>query len=193
MLLVIHGGKATPETEPSSCSILGRDRPPLHGGRSHPLSQWSRLRTRVPEDPEPAVTVAEVGQGLLAPGQPMGLHAPEVVPVIVDEVTNLLDATGPEPCDPETGVVVREVRDVVLRIRRNLVDQQVAVAEQRLHQMVRDLVTEGAAAGVLRKDVPPDELARYCLNALTAASDSRSKAAVRRLVTVTLAGLRPST
>jgi AcrR family transcriptional regulator len=69
-------------------------------------------------------------------------------------------------------------------------DHQVAAAEQRLHEMIRDLLIEGAEAGVLRKDVPPDELAGYCLHALAAAKSSPSKAAVRRLVTVALAGLQ---
>jgi len=36
-----------------------------------------------------------------------------------------------------------------------------------------------------------EELARYCVHALAAASGLPSKAAVRRLVMVTLAGLRP--
>jgi AcrR family transcriptional regulator len=71
-------------------------------------------------------------------------------------------------------------------------DQQVARAEQQLRHMIRDLLTEGVEAGVLRNEVPPDELASYCLHALTAARGLPSKAAVRRLVTVTLAGLRPS-
>jgi AcrR family transcriptional regulator len=71
-------------------------------------------------------------------------------------------------------------------------DQQVARAEQRLRHMIRDLVAEGAEAGVLRNEVPPDELASYCLHALAAARGLTSKTAVRRLVTVTLAGLRPS-
>jgi hypothetical protein len=53
------------------------------------------------------------------------------------------------------------------------------------------LLTEGAEAGHVREDVAPNELASYCLHALTAASSLPSKAAVRRLVTVTLAGLRP--
>jgi AcrR family transcriptional regulator len=70
-------------------------------------------------------------------------------------------------------------------------DKQVARAEQQLHKLVRDLLIEGAATGRLRDDVSPDELASYCLHALTAASSLPSKAAVRRLVTVTLAGLRP--
>jgi AcrR family transcriptional regulator len=70
-------------------------------------------------------------------------------------------------------------------------DEQVARAEQQLREMIRDLLSEGAASGDLRDDVAPDELATYCLHALTAASSLPSKAAVRRLVSVTLAGLRP--
>ncbi|RQP21811.1 TetR/AcrR family transcriptional regulator [Piscinibacter terrae] len=65
-----------------------------------------------------------------------------------------------------------------------------ARARQHLSNFVRDLVTEGAQAGELREDVPAQELANYCLHALAAASSLPSKAAVRRLVMVTLAGLR---
>ncbi len=70
-------------------------------------------------------------------------------------------------------------------------DEQLAPAQQQLHVMIRDLLAEGARAGDLRDDVAPDELASYCLHALAAAGSLPSKAAVRRLVTVTLAGLRP--
>ncbi len=69
-------------------------------------------------------------------------------------------------------------------------DRQVARAEHRLRDMVRDLLTEAAAAGHVRGDVAPDELTSYCLHALVAARSLPSKAAVRRLVAVTLAGLR---
>jgi AcrR family transcriptional regulator len=68
--------------------------------------------------------------------------------------------------------------------------EHVASAERELHDFVRGLLAEGAEAGVVRSDVSPEELASYCLSALAAASDLRSKAAVRRLVAVTLAGLR---
>ncbi len=68
----------------------------------------------------------------------------------------------------------------------------VARAQQQLSAFIRDLLTEGAETGDVRDDVAADELASYCLHALTAASSLPSKAAVRRLVTVTLAGLRPS-
>jgi len=69
-------------------------------------------------------------------------------------------------------------------------DQQVARAEQQLRAMIRDLLAEAAKAGAIRDDVAADELANYCLHALTASGSLPSKAAVRRLVAVTLAGLR---
>jgi AcrR family transcriptional regulator len=65
-------------------------------------------------------------------------------------------------------------------------------AEQRLHRFLSDLLAEGAQAGDIRDDVSPDELATYCLHALAAAGVLPSKAAVRRLVSVTVAGLRPA-
>ncbi len=69
--------------------------------------------------------------------------------------------------------------------------ERVAEAQQQLSDMIRDLLTEGAQAGDLRDDVAPEELASYCLHALTAAGSLPSETAVRRLVTVTLAGLHP--
>ncbi|MEP9389974.1 TetR/AcrR family transcriptional regulator [Mesorhizobium sp. KR9-304] len=68
--------------------------------------------------------------------------------------------------------------------------EHVVKARHHLHQLIRDLLAEGAATGDLRDDVAPDELATYCLHAVTAASSLPSKAAVHRLVAVTLAGLR---
>jgi AcrR family transcriptional regulator len=70
--------------------------------------------------------------------------------------------------------------------------EHISQAEQRLRDLVQDLLAEAARAGAIRDDVPPDELASYCLNALSAAGGLPSKAAVRRLVTVTLAGLQAS-
>jgi hypothetical protein len=52
-------------------------------------------------------------------------------------------------------------------------------------------LTQGAASGDVRDDVAPEELASYCLHAITAATSLSSKAAVRRLVSVILAGLQP--
>lgn len=69
--------------------------------------------------------------------------------------------------------------------------KHVARAEQQLRDLVADLIRGGVDDGDVRADVAPDELAAYCLHALTAASSLPSQAAVRRLVSVTLAGLRP--
>jgi AcrR family transcriptional regulator len=70
-------------------------------------------------------------------------------------------------------------------------DEQVARAERHVHGLIRGLIAEAVASGDVRDDVPPDELATYCLHALNGARTQRSQAAVRRLVSVTLAGLRP--
>jgi AcrR family transcriptional regulator len=69
--------------------------------------------------------------------------------------------------------------------------EHVTRAQQQLSSLVRGLLSEAAAAGDIRDDVAPEELARYCLHALTAAGGMPSKAAARRLVAVTLAGLEP--
>ncbi|WP_405883769.1 TetR/AcrR family transcriptional regulator [Streptomyces sp. NBC_01136] len=71
-------------------------------------------------------------------------------------------------------------------------DEHLAHAQQHLHGLVRDLIADAAKAGGIRDDIDPDELASYCLYALTAAGDLPSKDAVHRLVTVTLTGLRPT-
>jgi hypothetical protein len=68
--------------------------------------------------------------------------------------------------------------------------EHVARARQQLLGFIRDLLSEGARAGEFRDDVAADELASYSLHALSGASSLTSKAAARRLVTVTLAGLR---
>jgi AcrR family transcriptional regulator len=71
-------------------------------------------------------------------------------------------------------------------------DLHLAQARQRLKDLVRVLLTESAKTGDIRDDIASDELASYCLHALSAASSLSSKAAVHRLVQVTLAGLRPN-
>ena len=68
--------------------------------------------------------------------------------------------------------------------------EHVARAQRQLRGLIRNLLTEVAKSGELRGDVAPDELASYCLHALAAASGLASKAAVLRLVRVTLDGLR---
>lgn len=69
--------------------------------------------------------------------------------------------------------------------------ERVAKAEAELHDMVRDLIAAAAADGAIRSDTPPAELAAYCLSSLGAAGTAPSKAAVTRLVRLTLDALAP--
>jgi AcrR family transcriptional regulator len=71
--------------------------------------------------------------------------------------------------------------------------KHVTLARRQLVDLIRGLLSEAAAGGNVRDDVAPEELANYCIHALAAASSLPSKAAVRRLVQVTLAGLQPPT
>lgn len=70
-------------------------------------------------------------------------------------------------------------------------DPQVAQAQGELHRMVRDLISVAASSGIARDDIGPGELADYCIHALQAAGQATSEKAVSRLVTLTLAGIRP--
>lgn len=87
-------------------------------------------------------------------------------------------------------VFERHRADVAAILHR---DEHVAYAQSQLHAFIRQLLVEGAGSGDLRDDVAPEELATYCLHALRAAGALPSKAAVRRLVDITLCGLRPVT
>jgi hypothetical protein len=69
--------------------------------------------------------------------------------------------------------------------------EHIGHAHQHLGRLIEDLLVRAASNGDARDDTPPGELAAYCLHALAAASTLSSAAAIRRLVTVTLAGLRP--
>ena len=82
----------------------------------------------------------------------------------------------------------RHVTELAALLHR---DEHIARAQGHLSALIRGLLAEGAQTGDIRDDVAPDELASYCLHALAAASSLPSEAAVHRLVTVTLAGLRP--
>jgi AcrR family transcriptional regulator len=70
--------------------------------------------------------------------------------------------------------------------------EQVTRAEQHLKELLQGLIEECVRVDEVRDDVPPGELANYCIRALTGASGLPSRTAVRRLVEVTFAGLRPS-
>ena len=70
--------------------------------------------------------------------------------------------------------------------------EHVAQARRQLQDLVSGLLAAGARAGVIRSDLAPEELASYCLHALAAAGSLPSEAAVRRLLAVTMSGLRPA-
>lgn len=70
-------------------------------------------------------------------------------------------------------------------------DHKVVHAQRRVWGLFRDLLRRSADDGDVRDDIAPEELASFCLHALSAAASLPSKAAVRRLVAVTVAGLRP--
>jgi AcrR family transcriptional regulator len=50
--------------------------------------------------------------------------------------------------------------------------EAMVTAQQRLHDLMTGLVSEAAATGTVRADMPASLLASYCLHALTAASDT---------------------
>lgn len=70
-------------------------------------------------------------------------------------------------------------------------DPQVAHTRHQVRELIAGLLVEAAASRAVRDDVAPAELATFCLHALSAAGELPSRAAVRRLVAVTVAALRP--
>ncbi|GAA0338754.1 TetR/AcrR family transcriptional regulator [Actinoallomurus spadix] len=70
-------------------------------------------------------------------------------------------------------------------------DEHVARTQRHIGDLLRDLLTDASQAGQVRDDIAPGELADYCRYSLQAAADLPSEDAVRRLVTLILAGLRP--
>jgi AcrR family transcriptional regulator len=111
-----------------------------------------------------------------------------------------LAAIRDEPGDP--GERLRAVLETYALMRYEHHDQDlapllhqsetVAQAHEQLSDLIGSLLQACTKAGTVRDDIPPAELATYCLYALGAAPMLRSGTAVRRLVAVTLAGLQPS-
>ena len=64
-------------------------------------------------------------------------------------------------------------------------------AQQLLLALVTQLLVEAAAAGAIRTDTEPAQLASYALHALAAAADLPDGPAVHHLVDLVTAGLRP--
>jgi AcrR family transcriptional regulator len=114
----------------------------------------------------------------------------------LDELIRIRDRAG-QPLERVRGVLGQyaaiayrrglHATDLMALLHR---DQHATSAEQQVFQVLRDVIAAAAEVGLVRGDVSPDELARYTLHALTAASTLPSKAAVERLVDVTLGGLR---
>lgn len=66
-----------------------------------------------------------------------------------------------------------------------------ALAQKAMHNLIVDTIAEAIEEGHVRADVPAGELAAYVMSALTAAAALPSKAAVARLVALTLDALQP--
>jgi AcrR family transcriptional regulator len=69
--------------------------------------------------------------------------------------------------------------------------QQANDGQARLIAIIADLIVEASTAGAVRSDVPPRELAAYCVCALEAASSTSTPAQLARLVQVIWVGLAP--
>jgi AcrR family transcriptional regulator len=116
----------------------------------------------------------------------------------LDQLAAVRDGSGGSAAQKLEAVLVafallsREYHDTELATLLHRGDH-VARAQQHLRRLVADLIAQGARDGDLRDDVAPAELAAYCLHALTAAGSLPSQAAVRRLIVVTLDGLRGRT
>jgi hypothetical protein len=70
--------------------------------------------------------------------------------------------------------------------------ERVATLHRQLLDLFASLITEAAAAGVVRNDISVSELAAYSIHALEAAGDASSDAAVLRLVDLVWSGSKPS-
>jgi AcrR family transcriptional regulator len=68
----------------------------------------------------------------------------------------------------------------------------VAHARAHLRDFLARLIEDTAKAGAVRRDVPPEELAAYALAALDGAAHLTTKAAMGRLLELTLDGMKPA-
>jgi AcrR family transcriptional regulator len=157
-----------------------------------------------------AVTMSEIAEGAGVARATLYKYFPDVEAILVawhgervaEHVEQLSAVRGRGGSAGERLATVLEAYAGILRTRGRghgpelgaLLHRSEHVAQARgsLHALIRDLVTEAAQSREARDDVPPDELASYCLHALEAAPAAPSEAAVRRLVEVTLGGLRAS-
>jgi AcrR family transcriptional regulator len=70
--------------------------------------------------------------------------------------------------------------------------REVQQPEQQLRDLLARLVAEAAAAGAVRTDMPAQELASFCVHALTAAADVEVPPSVQSLVDLVWASLTRS-
>ncbi|GAA4697279.1 hypothetical protein GCM10023215_39330 [Pseudonocardia yuanmonensis] len=78
--------------------------------------------------------------------------------------------------------------ELVSRLHRS---DHVRVAEQRLIELLAEHLHHCRTLGAVRTDVPPDELAVYCLSAMSAARRLTDPAALDRLLDVVIVALQP--
>lgn len=69
--------------------------------------------------------------------------------------------------------------------------EHLGAAHQQQQDLLREVLATASDAGLLRTDIGPEEMLGFCQHALAGAADLRGRAAVDRLVELTLAGLRP--
>ncbi|HET9141633.1 TetR/AcrR family transcriptional regulator [Actinophytocola sp.] len=154
------------------------------------------------------VTMAAIAEQAGIPEARLARHFPDVDAVLqawhqrqIGQHLAYLGETGDQPGTPieRLAAVLRSYAVLAHQAHRQHSAKSAAVlhrgehmaeAQDHLHGMIRDLLAECARNGDIRDDVTPDELASYCTHALTAASGHTSTEAIRRLVTVTLDGLR---
>ena len=114
----------------------------------------------------------------------------------LDELEQVRDAAAPE----QRLAAVFEAYALARHASREHHDAEFAVllhrgehlshAESHLHTEFLELIRDARERKQIRDDIDPAELAAFCVHALAAAASLPSKAAVRRLVAVTLDGLR---
>jgi hypothetical protein len=69
-------------------------------------------------------------------------------------------------------------------------DGAARAAAANVYKLVLELMTQCASQGEIRGDIKPEELTHYCLHALEAAGDTKSTAAVNRLIDLVLTSVR---
>lgn len=153
-----------------------------------------------------AVTISQIAEGAGIGRGTLYRYFPDVESIltawhdgqVAAHIAHLEGVRDNSPGDPLSAVLSAYAHllqqrphgtDLVALVHRR---EHLTDAQDRLHQLLRELLDTGARTGRVRSDTSPDELAGWCLHALAAVTDAPSPAAVQRLVAVTLSGLRPA-